>query len=126
MPLKNHLPRMAMLAAVLALSACAAPAAKPLYSWGSYQNSVYQHLKSNGSDSGAQIAQLEAELQKNTASGAATPPGLHGHLALLYSKMGDDSSVVRHLEKERALFPESAAYIDFLLKNAIKKPAPKS
>jgi hypothetical protein len=126
MQLKNLLWRAAMLAAALSLTACAAPAAKPLYQWGGYQSSVYQYLKTNGSDPGAQIAQLEAEVQKNAASGAATPPGLHGHLALLYSKMGDDASVVKHLEKERSLFPESAAYIDFLLKNAAKKPAPKS
>ena len=38
----------------------------------------------------------------------------------------DDASVLKHLEAERALFPESAAYIDFLLKNAAKKPAAKS
>jgi hypothetical protein len=130
MQLKSLLGRSAVVVAVVAvalsLSACAAPAAKPLYQWGGYQSSVYQFLKTNGSDPGAQIAQLEAEVQKNAASGAASPPGLHGHLALLYSKLGDDTNVVKHLEAERALFPESAAYIDFLLKNAAKKSTPKT
>ena len=124
--LKSFSGRLALFAVSLSLAACAAPATKPLYQWGGYQSSVYQYLKSNGSDPGAQIAQLEAEVQKNAATGSTSPPGLHGHLALLYSKMGDDASVLKHLEAERTLFPESAAYIDFLLKNAAKKPAAKS
>ena len=123
--LKNLSCRLALLTVVLSFAGCAAPV-KPLYQWGGYQSSVYQYLKSNGSDPGAQIAQLEAEVQKNAATNNTSPPGLHGHLALLYSKMGDEASAVKHLEAERALFPESAAYIDFLLKNAAKKPASKS
>lgn len=126
MKYKNFLARVAMLSTALSVVACAAPATKPLYQWGGYQSTVYQYLKTNGSDPGAQIAQLEAEVQKNATAGAASPPGLHGHLALLYSKMGDDANTVKHLEAERALFPESAVYVDFLLKNAPKKPPPKS
>ena len=87
--------------------------------------SLYQYFKSNGTDPGAQIEQLEAQLQKGEAAGAASPPGLHGHLALLYSKLGDEANAVKHLEAERSLFPESANYINFLLKNAAK-PASKS
>ena len=71
-------------------------------------------------DLGGQISVLEAQLQKNQAAGEAAPPGLHGHLALLYSKMGDDLGARQHLEAERSLFPESATYVDFLL----KKPMP--
>lgn len=116
--------RAAVLGLALALGACAAPP-KTLYRWGGYQASLYQYLKGEGSDPGAQIAQLEAQLQQTAAAGEAVPPGLHGHLALLYSKVGDDGNTLAHLEAERRLFPESAAYVDFLLKNAAKA-APKS
>lgn len=103
----------------LALTACATPQ-KQLYPWGSYQAALYEYLKGNGVDPGSHITRLEAEAQKNAALGLVSPPGLHGHLALLYAKVGDDASAVSHLEIERKLFPESASYIDFLLKNAGK------
>lgn len=111
--------------AALALVGCAQPGPKPLYQWAGYQDAVYQHLKSNGSEPGAQIALLEAQIAKNKVAGEATPPGMHAHLALLYGKTGDDVAAQRHLETERAQFPESAAYVDFLLKNT-KKDAGKS
>lgn len=117
--------KMLTLFATLALAGCAQPGPKPLYQWAGYQSAVYQHLKSNGSDPGAQISVLEAQIEKNQAAGVATPPGMRAHLALLHSKMGDDVAAKRHLEAEREQFPESAAYVDFLIKTA-KKDTDKS
>lgn len=116
--------RAALLAAAALLTACAAPQ-KTLYQWGGYQAALYSHLRGKNADMGAQIAQLEAQVQRTAAEGAMPPPGLHGHLALLYSKTGDEANAVRHLQLERKLFPESAAYIDHLLKNAAR-PAAKT
>lgn len=107
------------LIASLALVGCAQPP-KPLYQWDGYQAAVYQYLKTNGGEPGAQIAQLEAQIEKNRVGGVASPPGMRAHLALLHSKMGNDAAAASHLETERTLFPESAAYIDFLLKSANK------
>ncbi|MGV8183400.1 DUF4810 domain-containing protein, partial [Pseudomonas aeruginosa] len=39
-------------------------------------------------------------------------------LGLLYSSIGKDGQMVREFETEKALFPESATYMDFLLNNA--------
>jgi hypothetical protein len=111
--------------ALLALVGCAQPGPKPLYQWDGYQAAVYQYLKTNGSEPGAQIPVLEAQIEKNQAQGVATPPGMRAHLALLHAKQGDDVAARRHLEAERAQFPESAAYVDFLLKTT-KKDAGKS
>lgn len=108
------------LVAALAVVGCAQPGPKPLYQWAGYQDSVYQYLKTNGTEPGAQISTLEAQLEKNRAAHEADPPGMHAHLALLYSKIGDDVAAQRHLQAERAQFPESAAYVDFLLKNTNK------
>jgi hypothetical protein len=113
----------ALVAAALMLVGCAQPGPKPLYQWAGYQTAVYQHLKADGADPGAQIATLEAQIEKNTVAGEASPPGMHAHVALLYSKMGDDVAAQRHLQAERALFPESAAYVDFLLKASKKDSA---
>lgn len=110
-------------AAALALAGCAQPGPKPLYNWAGYDVAVYQYLKTNGSAPGERIAQLEAQIEKNQAAGLACPPGMHGHLALLYAKTGDDANARKHLEAERAKFPESAAYVEFLLKSATKTVA---
>ncbi|MGN6829666.1 DUF4810 domain-containing protein [Paucibacter sp. M5-1] len=127
MTLYHLVSRLGSLALIVSLVACAAPQ-KPLYQWNGYQSRLYEHFKSGGANAGEQITALEAQLLKNKAAGEASPPGLHGHLALLYSKVGNDQAARAHLEAERALFPESAAYVDFLLKsgNADAKPASKS
>lgn len=104
-----------ILIASLVLVGCAQPV-KSLYQWDGYQPALYQHLKSNGAESGAQISALEAQLQKNEAAGVATPPGMRAHLAMLYSRAGDEASARRLLEAERAKFPEATVYVDFLLK----------
>ena len=109
----------AALTAALTLVGCAQPV-KPLYQWDGYQVAVYQYLKTNGGEPGAQIAMLEAQVEKNQAGGVATPPGMRAHLALLHSKIGNDAAARTHLEAERAQFPESAAYVDFLLKRVAK------
>jgi len=115
--LRAGLSRTLVLGAVLALAGCTSPP-RTLYHWGAYQSSLYNYFKGNGADPGAMIAQLEEQLQKTVAMGAVPPPGLHGHLALLYSKVGDDASAAAHLYAERKLFAESATYMGMLLQRA--------
>ena len=125
---KTHCPRRTLsgrfaaaltTAAWLGLTACATPP-KPMYQWAGYQSALYEYLKTDGANPGPQIALLEAQVQKNAATGEASPPGLHAHLGLLYSKAGDDAKAVEYLQAERKLFPESGPFLDFLLKNAAR------
>ena len=106
-----------LLGLALALTGCVAPRPQ-LYGWGNYQANLYQHFKGEGSDVAAQIASLEAQVVANNVAKRADPPGLHGHLALLYTKTGNDEAARSQLQIERKLFPESAAYVDFLLKKS--------
>ncbi len=101
------------------LAGCAAPS-KPLYQWESYQPQVYEYFK--GASKEKQIAELERGLEKIKSTNGAVPPGYHAHLGLLYSSLGRDDQMVQEFQTEKALFPESAAYIDFLMKN-VKKGA---
>ncbi|PHV03978.1 DUF4810 domain-containing protein [Janthinobacterium sp. BJB412] len=107
----------AALAATLVLSGCQT-APKSLYQWEGYQPQVYQHFKGESPDQ--QIAVLEKDLQTISAKGSKAPPGYHAHLGLLYSLTGKQDQVVAQFEDEKKLFPESAAYMDFLLKNTKK------
>lgn len=111
--------RLAVLGLALSLGACASPR-PPLYQWGGYPGAVYAYLKGSNPELGSQILQLEALVQKNAASGSASPPGLHAHLGLLYAKAGDDANAARHLQAEKRLFPESTTYMDYLLKKAAR------
>lgn len=103
---------LALLGVTLLLGGCMATQ-KPLYQWDSYPAQVHGHFK--GESPEAQIAALELQLQKTQANGAATPPGLHAHLGMLYSKVGRDDQMVQQLELEKAKFPESTPFMNRLL-----------
>lgn len=96
------------------LTGCATPP-KPLYDWESYQPQVYEYFK--GESKEAQIIALERDLEKIKSTNNAAPPGFHAHLGLLYGSVGKSDKMVEEFQTEKQLFPESAGYIDFLLKN---------
>ncbi|KPW78700.1 putative lipoprotein [Pseudomonas syringae pv. coriandricola] len=91
---------------------------KTLYQWGSYQPEVYEYFKGEGESKEAQVEKLEEDLQKIRAANATPPPGYHAQLGMLYGSLGKDDQMVQELRTEKTLFPESATYMDFLLKNA--------
>ena len=88
-----------------------------LYQWESYQPEVYEYFKGEEPKE-AQAEALERDLQKIRSTGRTPPPGYHAHLGLLYLSMGKDDQMVQQFNTEKALFPESGPYMDFLLKNA--------
>lgn len=107
----------ASLAGLVLLQGCATPS-EPLYSWGPYERQVYAHFKGESPESQIQILEQHAVATKS--SGKALPPGYMAHLGLLYGKAGRDADFVSALEEEKLRFPESAAYIDQLLRKANK------
>lgn len=101
------------LAATLLLTGCATGPG-PLYYWGDYQPALYGHFtKETGPQE--QIASLEAGLEKVRAAGKPVPPGYNAHLGLLYAEGEQTDQMLKYFEAEKALYPESASYMDFLL-----------
>ncbi|QXH56512.1 DUF4810 domain-containing protein [Pseudomonas maumuensis] len=98
------------------LAGCNSP--KTLYQWESYQPQVYGYLKGDSKEE--QATALERDLEKIKAKNGAVPPGYHAQLGLLYSSLGKDDQMIQQFRTEKALFPESAAYMDFLMSNASK------
>ena len=94
-------------------SGCAS--SPPLYEWGSYETQIYAYLK--GDSPVAQLTAMESDRQTIETSGKKAPPGFYAHLGMLYSNMGNDMQAIACIEKEKALFPESAVLMDYLLKN---------
>jgi hypothetical protein len=98
--------------AVLLLSGCATKT-QPLYYWGDYQPQVYGYFtKDRGPEE--QIASLEAGLEKARAAGQQVAPGYLAHLGILYAEGERQDQMLKYFDAEKALYPESTAYIDFL------------
>ncbi|RKT13461.1 hypothetical protein B0G69_6614 [Paraburkholderia sp. RAU2J] len=97
------------------LTGCATPPPPPLYQWDAYEPQVYEYLKGKTS-SEQQIDALEKGLQQISAKGKTPPPGFHAQLGMLYASVGKDQQAQQELQAEKQLFPESTAYMDFLLK----------
>ncbi|WP_220272742.1 DUF4810 domain-containing protein [Aquitalea aquatica] len=112
--MKANTPRLALLVAACSLLAACAQAPKTLYQWEGYQPQVYEHFK--GQSPQQQITELEKGLERIAAKGNVPPPGYRAHLGMLYAETGRDDLALQQLQAEKAAFPESAVYIDFLLK----------
>jgi hypothetical protein len=98
------------------LAGCAEPP-KRLYHWEGFQRQLYEHFKADGSSPEEQLRILDAQAQKARADGAALPPGFRAHLAMIYLRLGRDGEAKQELEAEKANFPESKPYMDFLLRH---------
>jgi hypothetical protein len=103
-----------LLAVALALGGCA-QAPRPLYHWDRYQTSLYEHFKADGKGPDEQLRALQAQAEKARGLGAALPPGFRAHLAMVYLQLDRPDEARAQLEAEKAAFPESARYMDFLL-----------
>jgi hypothetical protein len=98
---------------VLTMAGCAQQP-RSLYQWGSYQQQVYARFNSKTTPQ-EQVQALEADLARIQAAGQAPAPGMRAHLGMLYAEMGQKDSARKMLEAEKAQFPESTRYMDFLL-----------
>ena len=108
-------------AVVGALLLCGCQTARPLYYWGNYETVLYQSYAAPGKHTPAEhIDKLKADIEKAAATNQKVPPGLHAHLGLLYYQTGQTDLALKEFETEKALFPESTAFIDGLLKQQQK------
>jgi hypothetical protein len=105
---------------LIALTGCAS-STKPLYQWGSYQRQVYEYMKGDGTSPSEQLGILMAQAEKARASQEALPPGFRAHLGLVQLKLGQDEEARGLFEAEKTAFPESATYMNFLLKRMTEK-----
>jgi hypothetical protein len=102
--------------AALALAACAQQGPGPLYLWDTFPKNQYDSLLRNGASPVEQITSLEAQAEKARAAGAALPPGFRAHLGMLKLSVGDAGRARELWLAEEEAFPESAPYMNQLLK----------
>lgn len=108
-----------LLVLLMLLTGCAAPT---IYSWGHYEDVIYTMYKSPGEmPPERQVEILEADYQKARSQNKPVPPGWHVHLGYLYYQLGKADQALQEFETEKALFPESAVFVDRMLANLAKK-----
>jgi len=103
--------------AVLALTGCAQPQTPPLYGWHGYETQLDNWFRQDVESPDVQLQKMKQDLEKMKASNQRPPPGFRAHMGLLHGHLGDPVSLKLELEAEKAAFPESATYMDFLLRN---------
>ena len=107
----------------LALALAGAGCTTTYYDWGRYEESVYLvTAKPDGFDLAAEIDALEQQLEQSAAKERPVPPGLHAHLGYLHTVAGHGDAARAHFEREKALYPESAKFVDYLLARLAPKP----
>jgi hypothetical protein len=88
---------------------------KTLYGWGGYQVQLNHYFKADSAPE-KQIAELEADLAKMQSKGQVPPPGYLAHMGLLYASVGNPGKSVEAFSSEKKQFPESAVFMDLMLK----------
>jgi hypothetical protein len=107
-----------VLMAAAMLFGCA-PRKPLLYHWGSYEEQVYAMYSDTGKvPVEEQLEHLEKDYQEARASDKPVPPGYHAHMGYLYFQLGKVDQALQSFETEKALFPESATYMDRLIARA--------
>lgn len=109
--------RLALAGAASCLFAACAQQPKTLYTWETYQPTVYAYLKEPDSDAAAQAQDMERNIETARATHRALPPGFHGHLGMLYLRLGQEAKAIEQMEEEKLAFPESEPFMDFLMRN---------
>ena len=88
-----------------------------LYQWEGYQNNVDAYFRTDKLSPVAQTQLMEEDLQKIRMGGGVVPPGYYAHLGLLYGKQGRLDKFAQQVSAEKKQYPESVAFMDFLLRN---------
>jgi hypothetical protein len=114
----NYINILAASSVALLLTGCATN--KSIYQWESYQPQVRDYLKGSTEGAEKQIITLEADLEKVKSKNGTPPPGYHAFLGMLYEKTGKHDLMLREFYEEKAIFPESAPYMDFLIRRYVK------
>jgi hypothetical protein len=110
-----------ILAATLALSACAPPT---IYQWGGYEQGLYASYKDP-----VQVESLRVKLETHIAqmeqSRQKVAPGLYAELGTLYLQAGGADKALAMYAKERDTWPESRGLMTAMIQNIERRQQAK-
>jgi hypothetical protein len=108
-----------VIAATLLTGGCAAPV--QMYHWPDYQRNVYDYMKGEAANPAEQLQRMSKQVDAASVAGRPLPPGFRAHVAMLQIQLGQYAEAKQQFEAEKTAFPESAKYMDFLLKQMSEK-----
>ncbi len=90
---------------------------KTLYSWGKYNEKTYKYVKNNtDADEEALLQTLQQMIDKPGGERNVPPPGICADYGFLLVKRGNTKEGLEMLKKEIALYPESAVFVERIIK----------
>lgn len=88
-----------------------------MYTWDAFPKQQYESLLASGSQLPAdQLLAMQAQAEKTLAAGGRLPPGFRAHFGMLKLSVGDANGARELWQGEKLAFPESAPFMDRLLK----------
>ena len=88
-----------------------------MYSWYNYQEDYYNYVKKSDKESMENLIKTyDMIISKQTESRGIVPPGIYADYGYLLLQNGKTKEGKAMLEKEVELYPESAVFVNSLLK----------
>jgi len=96
------------------LSGCVPP---QKYNWGEYESSLYGYYR-DPTKAAQLTAALDAIIQSAEQTKTFVPPGVYAEYGYLLYQQGKTADAIVFFQKEKALWPESAFFMDAMIRNA--------
>ncbi len=89
-----------------------------MYNWYGYTNTTYEYVKAGDEDSNAKLLEVYQKIMDGQADSIrqTVPPGVCADYGYMLVKSGKVAEGKDLLLKEKELYPESAAFIDSIIK----------
>lgn len=111
--------RITWMLAMAMLAMIAAGCQSDLYEWGEYEPSVRRmYDKNKDFEVTSEISRLTEEVKRSESNGRKPPPGKYAYLGYLHTLAQDNKSAIAAFESEKRLFPESAPFMNDMIRRA--------
>lgn len=104
---------------VLLLASCSLMQ-KPLYNYAQYEDAVYRYITVQDEKSEERLIKNYEKILEKLGSRKTPPPGVCADYGYLLLKKGETTKGKALLEREKKLYPESAGFINAILKRIEK------
>lgn len=113
--MKKYILIVSFITVVLA-TACT-PQKKTLYTWGNYDSVSYNYIKTETDENlDKLLASYEGLIENQKGLRKEVPPGVCADYGFLLYKKGKKAEALAMLKKEVTLYPESATFINRIIK----------
>lgn len=117
--MSSQMLRLTLLSTLVLLAGCAN---KNIYYWGQYEALLLDMYQTpNSAQPPRQIEQINQDIATAQEKNKRVPPGVYAHLGYMHALNGDDNQAMSAFEQEKALFPESAHFIDGMITRMSKQ-----